>query len=319
MSAKIEQRISSQICRTTRDGEVVYKKQYVTNEWDNDADLIQQRARREIELLQQIMDSNSFRGRLGVVRVAEADPEVATIATHEVAGKSLEQFVRQNREAETHLAPWLLAGRWLKQFQELPLNGTTNLESQRDPQDIVEYCDLRLHSLSDYSYPWPDESTHSQLLEKISELRELCKPSELKPVWAHADYSPGNLMWDGRVLTPIDFAMVRSGKPLDDATYLIHRIEMHRVYRPWLRLPVQAIRRAVLRGLGMPEAEQSPAYKMLMIKHQICRLHTYARRSAKNLKQSLHDRWVRAAIKKRLVQSLSQSTSRSVSTTGSES
>ena len=123
-------------------------------------------------------------------------------------------------------------------------------------------------------------------------------------VWVHADYSPCNLMWDGRVLTPIDFAMVRAGTPLEDATYLIHRIEMQRIYRPWLRLPGAAIRQAILRGLGVRTADQSAAYQMLMLKHQICRLHTYSRRPAKSLKQSLHDRWVRTMLRRRLLQAV---------------
>ena len=98
--------------------------------------------------------------------------------------------------------------------------------------------------------------------------------------------------------------MARAGLPLDDATYLIHRIEMQRVYRPWLKLPVAAIRRAILRGLGVPNADQFADYQMLMIKHQICRLHTYVRRPASTFKQSIHDRWVRTMLRRRLLQAV---------------
>ena len=301
MPTNVEQRISSQIRRTVRDGVPVYEKQYVTNEWDDDASVIRRRARCEVEILRQIAASNRFGQRLGVVRIAHAEPDVAIIATHEVAGDSLGQFIHHGNIVSTGMKPWLLAGRWLRQFQSLPLNKyATETASKRDPPDIVDYCNLRLRSLSDYHYAWPNASVRKSLLQTIEHLRDQCSAADMPAVWVHADYAPGNLMWDGRVLTPIDFGMVRAGYPLEDATYLIHRIEMLRIYRPWSQIPIASIRRAVLRGLGVPTADQSAAYQMLMIKHHLCRLHTYVRRPPKNFKQSLHDRWVRAVLRKRL-------------------
>ncbi len=298
---KIERRVSSKIQRVVRGGDAIYEKQYVTNEWDDDIGLIRQRARREIELIRLLACSDLFGERLGVVRIAGSNPQAATLATHEIAGMSLGQFIHEGNNVETNLTPWFLAGRWLRQFQTLNLEDFADETiSKRDPTDIVDYCELRLRSLADYGYQWPNDSTRNELLQTIEELRNRAEQAETKPVWVHADYAPGNLMWDARVLTPIDFAMVRLGTPLDDATYLIHRLEMHKIYRPWLRLPVAAIRRAILRGLGRPTAEQSAAYQMLMIKHKICRLHTYARRPPNSLKQSLHDRWVRAILRRQL-------------------
>jgi len=307
MTNQVDVRPSSQIQRTVRDGAVVYEKQYVTNEWDDDSDLIRYRARREVELLRQIAKSDRFGGRLGVVRIADADPDTATIATYEIEGISLEQFIHSSHDAATNLTPWFLAGRWLRQFQSLPLTSVEpEAASKRDPPDIVDYCDLRLRSLSDFDYRWPDESIRRTLLQAIEHLRDRCRPADVRPVWVHADYSHGNLMWDGRVLTPIDFAMVRNGTPLDDASHLIHRAEMQQVYRPWMRLPVASIRQAVLRGMGVPAADRSAAYQMLMLKHKICRLHTYVRRPARNLKQSLHDRWVRQILRSQLVSAASR-------------
>jgi len=307
MTNQVQVRPSSQIRRTVRGGAVVYEKRYTTNDWDDDAALIRRRARREVELLRRIAASERFGGRLGVVRIADADPDAATIATYEVEGISLEQFIHTGHDAATNLTPWFLAGRWLRQFQSLPLTDVEpDAASKRDPMDIVDYCDLRLRSLSDFGYHWPDKSTRMTLLRTIEDLRDRCKPAEIRPVWVHADYSHGNLMWDGRVLTPIDFAMVRKGTPFDDASHLIHRAEMQRVYRPWMRIPVASIRQAVLRGMGVPAADQSAAYKMLMLKHQICRLHTYVRRPPRNFKQSLHDRWVRQILRSKLVSAVSR-------------
>lgn len=296
-----EHRVSSQIRRAVRDGVAVYEKQYLPNDWDDDADVIRSRAQREVQILRRIADGDLFRGRLGVVRIVDANPEAASISTREIEGVSLGKFIDAGKDVRTNLMPWFLAGRWLRQFQSLPLTeNVTDIASRRDPDEIVDYCDLRLRSISDYGYNRLSDATRMSLLSRIEQLRDQQTASGRRQVWVHADYSPGNLMWDGRVLTPIDFAMVRSGDPLGDATYLIHRIEMHRVYRPWLRIPVASMRRAVLRGLGVPEADGSAAYQMLMIKHHICRLHTYVRRPPKSFKQSLHDRWVRSVLLRRL-------------------
>ena len=305
MTSQVEQRVSSEIRRAVRQGNAVYEKQYVTNDWDDDAKIVRKRAWREVELLRQIADSGQFGKRLGIVRVADADPDAATISTFEIMGTSLGQFIFDGRDVGTNLTPWFLAGRWLRQFQSLPLPAeASEAVSQKDPTDIVDYCDIRLRSLADYDYSWPSETIRKAVLQTIEDLRDRCQRKNVSQTWVHADYSPGNLMWDGRVLTPIDFAMVRAGTPLEDATYLIHRIEMQGIYRPWLRLPASAIGQAILRGLGAPTADQSAAYQMLMLKHQICRLHTYARRPAKSLKQSLHDRWVRMALRRRLLQAV---------------
>ncbi len=308
---EIEQRVSSLIQRVVRGGDAVFEKQYVTNDWDDDIALIRQRAQREVKLLRQIAHSDLFRRRLGVVRIADSNPEAATISTHEVVGMSLGQFVYHGKNVATDLTPWFLAGRWLRQFQALKLeDGTYEAVSKRDPTDIVDYCDLRLRSFSDFGSQWPDETIRKALLQTVECLRDRCDADDTVPVWVHADYAPGNLMWDGHVLTPIDFAMVRQGASLEDATYLIHRMEMQKIYRPWLRLPVSAIRRAVLRGLSRPTSDQSAAYQMLMIKHKICRLHTYVRRPANSFKQALHDRYVRLLLKRSLWQAAASSPDR---------
>ncbi|QEF99614.1 Phosphotransferase enzyme family protein [Stieleria maiorica] len=302
MSAVVQHRTSSRLCKRTWDGAVVYEKHYVTNDWDDDMDVIRRRAADELTLLNQLAASGLFKGRLGLLQIAASDPDAAMIATHEIPGASLDQYVMQGGDVVHNLAPWFLAGRWLKAFHSIPLTErATEATSRRDPTDMVEYCGLRLDSLAEYGYNWPKTSLRHSFLETIAELQRQVNATRYQRVWVHSDFSPGNLMWDGRTLTPIDFAMVSDGHPLADATYLIHRIEMHRVYRPWLRLPSHAIRRAVLRGLGLTESDHAAAYRMLMIKHLICRLHTYVRRPANSVKQAVHDRWVRGMIRRRLL------------------
>lgn len=291
------QRQSSQIQKCTRDGQVIYLKQYVVDDWGGDDVVIRRRAARERELIEQIASSSSFGRRLGVVRIADTDPANAVIATHEVPGNSLEQWIHSRDYRHDELMPWFLAGRWLSCFQELPISDSANeVFAAQDQGTIVQYCEQRLDSMRDFGATWPGAKTKSRLLETLAH-------SDLESgrrVWVHADYAPGNLMWGNGTLTPIDFAMARTGHQLDDASYLIHRLEMARVYRPWLKIPVSAFRQAILRGLGNERADQTSAYQSLATKHLICRLHTYLRRPAKNHVQAIHDRWVRMVLRRKL-------------------
>ena len=289
------QRQSSTISRCVESGRAIYRKQYVTDNWGGDSNVIRKRAQREIGLLNLVSQSRLFGRRFGVMKIAESNPEMATIATFEIPGMTLEQWVHLPRNRQIFM-PWFLAGGWLKRLQQLPLSETAlEVFSNQNKGSLIEYCATRLNSLADFGYQWPDLKTKTKILDSLSPL------SNRQKVWVHADYAPGNLMWGDGVLTPIDFAMARAGHPLEDASYLIHRLEMAQVYRPWLGLPLSRFRSAILRGLGRENAETLRDYQTLKMKHLICRLHTYVRRPSRNLKQSLHDKWVRRVVRHQIV------------------
>ena len=145
----------------------------------------------------------------------------------------------------------------------------------------------------------------ARLFDHLKHLSAAAPADEEARVWCHADYAPNNMLWDGTVFTPIDFGMACIERPLLDVTYFIHRLEMQRVYRPWKRWPISSWKRAFLRGYGRPDAEQSPMYRALMIRHWVCRLLTYVRRPPRNLKQRLHNAYVRACVRRRLIGAVS--------------
>jgi len=303
MMATVE-RISSAIARTVRNGRAVYVKRYTEGDWGATAEVVRQRAQREVELVARIQQSTLFGGRLGVVQVVSADPEQATLTTAEVPGDTLEAVVRRRTQnlKRDGLQAMYLAGRWLKQFQMLTVDDAEREPiSELDPSDLVEYCSIRLERMGDNGHqPLPSRLCTRILTRVRGFVDETADDAEKRLVWSHADYAPGNIIWDGHTLTPIDFAMAHADRPLLDVTYFIHRLEMQRVYRPWKRWPVEVWTRAFLRGYGRPDAEQSPMYQALMIRHLICRLHTYVRRPPRDWKQRLHDKWVRRVLRNRL-------------------
>ncbi|MCO8122497.1 aminoglycoside phosphotransferase family protein [Stieleria sp. TO1_6] len=286
-----------------RNGVAVYEKQYVPDDWGATESIVKLRAQREVDLIKLMADSDAFGGPLGVVRIEQCDPQKATISTFEIPGKSLDQWIKRSAQAKTTQTAVELAGRWIRAFQSLPLTKNANKRfSEYDPESIRDYCELRLNSLKGYGYSWPDTAMRERILERIGDLENNCSDADQQDVWVHADFAPGNIMWDGETVTGIDFAMARSGRPLDDATYFIHRLEMQEVYRPWRSFPVQQWRSGFLREYGRPDAADSAMYQLLMAKHLVCRLHTYVRRPATSHKQAIHDVWVRQVLRRKLKQ-----------------
>jgi len=287
---------NSRIRRETVNGRSVYVKQHLPAGWLQTPNIVRARAAREVEIVNRVAGLPGFTGRLGVMRIVEADPSKAEVVTEEVPGESLQDVLRWGRRKTLRgSCVWALylAGKWLRVFQTLPTNSEVTVSAPSDPEDLLAYCDLRLKTLMDLGYRWPSVSQRRHVLPWLERRIEATSTEQLRKVWCHCDYAPGNLIWDGRVLTPIDFAMCRLELPLVDLTYLIHRLEMLPIQFPWRRWPLALWRKACLRGYGVADAEQLPIYEALMVRHLLCRVQTYVRRKPENIKQRLHNPWVR--------------------------
>ena len=294
----------SEVTRAIVDGHTVYIKQYREGHRGNSADVIRARVAREIDLLQRLTASNLFGNRLGLVRVLEAKPEQARLVSAEVTGEPLLDVLARHRwrPSTECLRALYSAGKWLRQFQSVQVR-PHDLDpiGSFDPADLHEYCDLRIQKLHELGSKWPLDSVHRQIGTALRQRVAASSEEDRRHVWAHSDYCSPNILWDGAVLTPIDFEMVDTKWPLHDVTYFIHRLEMLQVYRPWKRWPIKLWTRTFLKGFGRLDAEQSPVYQALMIRHLLCRLLTYVRRQPRDRKQALHDISVRWAVKHKLL------------------
>ncbi len=297
-----ENRQSSAIVRTVQNGRVVYKKQYLQGDWGRTEEVVLRRFERECDLNDRLHASGLFGERLGIVQIVSADPTQAVLVMEEVPGSPLEtlifgRFRRPNRES---LRAFFLAGRWLQQFQRLGMtNADCEIISDLDSSNLIEYCQLRLNKLAGDSGNF-NVSLIDPLLNRLKGLVSQSNETDRRIVWSHGDYALGNIIWDGQTLTPIDFGMASMDLPLADVTYLIHRLEMQQIYRPWKRWPIDTWKRVLLRGYGRDDADISPMYRALMIRYRICRLLTYSRRSPRDLTQRIHDSWVRLFLRYKL-------------------
>ena len=239
----------------------------------------------------------------------QADPGAGVIVTEESPGQQLGEYLQRPfpRSADRScLRALYLVGKWLRWLQSLPVEPRDEeAYTYDDPRDLVEYCDLRMREIIELGYGWPPAGVRGMVSAGLARLVERASREDRQKAWAHGDYGSQNILWDGKTLTPIDFATSRAENPLLDVTYFIHRLEMLQIYFPWRRWPIATWKRAILRGYGRPDAEQSPMYQAMMIRHFHCRLKTYVRRPPLNLKQRIHNAWTRKCVRARLLQLVS--------------
>jgi len=300
---------TSNVSRVQADGRNVYVKQYLPGDLGVTADVIRKRTEREISVLARLAASPVFGGRPGVLRLVAGDPDSGTLVTEEVPGVPLHTAVvarfRKKVDRECLTAMYLV-GKWLRLFQSLSVEPGDEVQfTPNDPSDLVAYCNLRVQKVLELGYGWPSDAIRRRLSACLADLVRRSSDEDRRRVWCHADYAAGNIIWDGSTLTPIDFGMCHLHYPLVDVTYFIHRLEMLPIYFPWRRWPLAAWKRAVLRGYGRPDAERSPMYRALMIKHLHCRLQTYVRRPRLNLKQRVHNAWVLRRVRANLLRMVS--------------
>jgi tRNA A-37 threonylcarbamoyl transferase component Bud32 len=296
---------TSDVVREVRGGQAVYAKTYHRGAVPGaTAEAIRARTARESELLDRMTTSGLFGPCLGTVGLVGADPAAGRIVTAEVPGTDLSKVIWAPYRARTALSclrPLYLAGKWLAHFQMLPVQPGDELQiGESDPLSMPDYCDVRLARMREMGYGWPSDGFRERMKAYVAELVQHASTEDRQVVWCHGDYCTQNILWDGTNLTPLDFAMAHLDYPLTDVTYLIHRLEMLRVYFPWRRWPLGAWRRMILRGFGRPEADRSPMYQALMIRHLHCRLLTYVRRKPLSVKERLHNAWVRRWLRSEL-------------------
>lgn len=297
---------TSNVRRVEHRGRALYVKQYLEQpDLDVTAEVIRRRTAREIGLFERMASSPPRHRRLGTLRLVYGDAPSGILATEEVPGRPLGKSILgpfRRRAGRECLEALYLTGKWLRWFQSLPVRPGDEIRiMDDDPADLVEYCDVRMRKIVALGYGWPDDGMRATISGQLRRLIERSGPEDLRHVWSHGDYGTQNVLWDGATITPLDFGTAHLDHALLDVTYLIHRLEMLRIYFPWRRWPLAAWKRAILRGYGRPDAVDSPMYRALMIRHLHCRLKTYVRRAPLGLKQRIHNAWTRQCVRARLL------------------
>lgn len=293
----------SSVERLERDGRGVFVKRFHTSGWQQTPEIVRARIAREADLLNRMQrDWPTHNQRLGCVECLEADPAALRMTLAEAPGETLlAQVVRSSRWNRPPLsaAPAYLAGRWLRALQTLPFTAADAEPLNDDPDDLVAYCELRLDRLRQQRPDWLSTTQRDRVKSLLERLVQRASHIDLRRVWSHADFYPGNIIWDGHTLTPIDLSMCRLDYPLADLSYFVHCLYILRIQFPWGRWPVVRWEEAILRGIGRPGAHREPMYQALMIRQMLCKLTGLARERAHGA-AAMHNRWIANRARERL-------------------
>lgn len=237
---------------------------------------------------------------LGVMRPVSCNVQTDVIVLEAVPGIPTSRlFGPQYRQFKprTCLAVAWLCGRWLRWFQE-NLRPETSPDKPKIAAEFADYCRVRIER-SNY-FQRRSTAFAKSVTDLAEQLIRLAPEDQLRYVWVHGDYAPGNILWDGHRVTAIDFAMIQPGLRLLDPTYFIHRLRTQRLYRPWLRLPIERLTQAFWRGYGESFDGTSPLFVACTLRHYLCRLLTYEQARASSAKDCLHLAWILWSVHQRI-------------------
>lgn len=276
----------------------LFEKRYRQDDKTCTLKVIQSRMTREAIVNDRLQQIEPQGPRLGIPKTLEFDFDGARIVMAEAPGRPLLDWICQRGMPSTGIIRGMhLAGQWLRLFQSLPVTDSDRQLGGGVSLDLAEYCQSRVDRIVAAGL-WFGHGISPDAVLKL--LREVPENGSNSARWNHGDYGPFNVLWDGRVLTGIDLAMAQIERPLVDATYFIHRLEMLALQRPWKRLPVETWTRAFLRGYGVEDARRLPLYRALMIRHCLNRLVSLIERPGKGFVSRSHDRWMKHAVRNRL-------------------
>ena len=288
-------------------GSDVFTKQYESDGQEASRTTRANRLKTEVNIHEHIARERNWPRRLGQVVIENVDYDQGTISTHAVPGKSFDEWITAYRRdsVRIHLRHFYLAGYWLRRFQGLDFDvEQLPPRSSASPADFCEYLEIRVAAIRQAGYSGISDAQWRQAIDVTRRLQEEFSVEDRRVVLCHNDYCPANIICSQQIVTPIDFEMTGRGSPLQDVAYFLHRLEMMPVIRPWQIRPWGAFRRSFLTGYGRLDAEQSPLYRSLAIRFYALRLLTHAKMSAKNWKQRMHNAWMMAVLKKRLLGAL---------------
>ncbi len=302
-SGDTQDRLTSKISRDMIDGHPVYVKQYVDGGWGHDLQFMRDQAAAEVNIMAQIGALVGESRRLGRMRIVEASPEQARLVTAEVPGTLLQELLitaglRARRGACVRAL--VLAGRWQRMLHRIETHSHVPVTLPTEPEDPIEYLDVRLKTLRQIGSSWPTATEREQTLAWFKRQLDASTPEQRERRWSHGDYGPTNLIWDGFALTPIDFATCSLDLSWVDITYLTHRLEMLDLQFPWRRYPVRLWQAACLRGFGVDNIWQQPMYRAMKVRHLVCRLQTLVYYKPNRLKQRLHGQWLCHHVRRRI-------------------
>lgn len=232
---------------------------------------MRRRVAHEFEVTRRVFDATKLHGDVAVVPPIVCYPEHLIIATQQVDGDTLFDYVSERaswfawqRNVSEMTAMMAATGRWLTEFQSLDRDGGhVTLEWFED------YVDIRLRRLVADSRGRFREPDRQRTLSHINALWTQVRADHLREVAIHADLALSNVMVAGSRIVVLDFAMAQRGGILHDLSRLYVQIELLAV-KPQLRpSALREAQAALLAGFDPSLTRDSAAMRLYSLLHRV--------------------------------------------------
>lgn len=241
-------------------------------------------------------------GTLGIVRPIGHYPDLGVVITRAVAAPNLGDAVEQrgawwpSAHARADLARGCsLAGQWLERLHE-----ARPALVHWTPGQLHDDVTLRIRLLRGFPGTYGLTARLEGQLRPWLEMRMAdARPEDLVCSVTHGDYSPSNMLYDGRRLSVLDFTMVREAPRLLDMTRFAHQIGMLALKPHYRRSTLRALTSAFLDGYADPTLAASPLVVVFLLRHSLAHWLGTARR-LKRHPRMLGAWWTCAAHKRGL-------------------
>ncbi|MBI1923529.1 phosphotransferase [Candidatus Poribacteria bacterium] len=227
-------------------------------------------------------------------------PDLLTLVMEECEGETVSVILGRNapffpskKTIECLTRFCHLCGKWLKANHE-----SDSIKKQFATYSMgiyLDYNDIRLQSLVQYAHIPLEEPFRKKILQYMQRRWVDVDPSETYAVEVHGDYSPGNVMTDGKKLIIIDLANAGQGSIYHDLSRFYHQLDMY-LFKPIFRPRViRRLQRALLDGYNPKLEIQNPLFELMLVQHTLCHLMGIGR-----LEQlPAHERWYNRRIIRR--------------------
>ncbi len=283
----------------------LYVKVFKPRDNPGGLDAMRARVQHEFDTLQRMQTVFHGRPSLGVVPPVACYPESLAIATEEVAGPTLLDYlpprmaVWASRAARLEAAQVLSqCGTFLRMLHDVEPHGPMGTAA-----DIASYVDVRLIRLEREGGPLFNSPWRSRVLAHIECLAQQLSADDLVPRLAHADLALANVLVSDDRIVVLDFAMARQALRLLDVTRLSLQLDLLAVKPHISGATVRHLQSALREGFEPGLSDAHPLYRLLTLLHRVNHLGTLTLKPARfpetlynGAVARAHRRWIAAEL-----------------------
>lgn len=208
---------------------------------------------------------------VGAVPPVACYPDLLAIATEQVEGPTLMEYLTSNaawwptraRRAEMR-ETMTRVGRWIRVFQATGPTGDVSSMS-----DLRHYIDIRLERLVQHSRGRFTDADRDRVLRHIANLGAAIAPEEFRQVSVHSDLSLGNLIVSGSRIVVLDFAMRQLDTWLHDVTKVFLQVGLLSVKPHVTGGVIAQLQSALLEGFDPSLTADRPLFRLIMLLHRV--------------------------------------------------